>query len=183
MSLKPIRQVEQVNVDFICPFTQERGGIASLLVASGMYMASYAYSASGARPLGIQLNDLQNIDLSRQIDPRRLEMTDFPCGIVGLSMQGDYTTDWIYPVGTITTGDIAYVGPSGMFTNDSSLGGNEVGKFLSSVVSDPHTVTFQGLGFTREFVDPCDKTIKIENDPKDAILLATPGYIKVRVKL
>jgi hypothetical protein len=39
------------------------------------------------------------------------------------------------------------------------------------------------VGFSRQFIDPCDKQLKWENNPADAIHVITPGYIKIRVDI
>jgi hypothetical protein len=186
MSLKPLRQTEQVNIDFICPWTQERGGCLSIVQASGMYFAEYARNPSGLFAMGVQLNDIEWMNLSRQYHrtfSHPAATTDVPCGIVGIATQGDFVTDWIHLIGSIQIGDSAYAGPSGTFTNTPSFGGVKVGKFIGQLQPDPHTVVFQGLGFSREFVDTCDKQIKWENNPADSILVVTPGYIKIRVNI
>lgn len=186
MSLRPLRQTEQVNIDFISPWTQERGGCLSIVQASGMYFAEYAYNPSGLFAMGIQLNDIEWMNLSRQHHrtfSHPAAMTDVPCGIVGICTQGDFVTDWIYPIGDIFPGDKAYAGPSGTFTNSSSFGGQLIGKFIGTLDPDPHFLTFRGLGFSREYVDPYDKQVKWENNPADRIEVFSPGYIKVRINL
>lgn len=184
MSLRPLRQTEQVNTDFICPFTQERGGCLSLGSASGMYFAHYAHNPSGVFPMGIQLNDIEHMNLTRQ--PHRGFLgytTDVPCGIVGIAVQGDFITDWLYILGNVYPGDNAYVGPSGTFTNSSSFGGSKIGEFRSGLTQDPHTVTFRGLGFNRQYIDPCTKALVWENNPADAIHISSPGFAKIRVNI
>jgi hypothetical protein len=108
-------------------------------------------------------------------------MTEMPCGIVGIGVEGEFQTDWLYIVGTVMPGDTAYVGPSGTFTNDASLGGIEIGLFLSTLTQDPHTVTMRGLGFSRQYID-CEKHLAWENNPADRVLVITPGFAKIRVK-
>lgn len=179
--LKPLRQQEQVNVDYICPYTQEAGGILSYGSASGMFFAEYAINPSGARPIGIQLNDVENVNFSREFFPQYLRTTEVPCGIVGIGTQGDYVTDWIHVVGTVFVGDDAYAGPSGLFTNSASFGGARVGKFLSPLKPNPHLVTMRGLGFSREFVDPITKQVIFENNPADRMLVQSDGTIKIRI--
>jgi hypothetical protein len=184
MSLRPLRQTEQVNIDFITPWTQERGGCLSIVQASGMVFAEYAHDPSGQFPMGIQLNDIEWMNLARQYHrtfSHPAATTDVPCGTVGICTQGDFITDWIHLIGSVQNGDTAYAGPSGTFTNSSSFGGKPIGKFIGVLQSDPHTVVFRGLGFSRQFVDPCDKITKWENNPADRIEIATPGYIKIRV--
>jgi len=179
--LKPLRQQEQVNIDYICPYTQESGGILSYGSASGMYFAEYAINPSGARPIGIQLNDIEYVNLTREINPQRLRTTEVPFGIVGIGVQGEFITDWIHVIGTVYNGDPVYVGPSGLFTNSASYGGVRVGRFLGPLRSDPHTVTMRGLGSSREYVDPVTKVILFENNPAHRSMVPSDGTIKIRI--
>jgi hypothetical protein len=186
MSLRPIRQVEQTNIDFICPFTQERGGCLSYATASGIEFAEYAINPSGRFILGLQLNDIEYMNLARQyhrglVTPRTT--TDVPCGIVGIGVQGDWVTDWIHLIGDVYPGDPAYAGPSGTFTNSDSYGGAEIGYFLSSLMPDPHLITLKGLGFSRQYIDHETKKPVYENNPADRLLVNSPGYIKIRIDI
>lgn len=184
MSLKPLRQTEQVNIDFITPYTQERGGCLSLASVSGMTIVEYAFDPSGVIPFGIQLNDIEWMNLSRHYHRTFLGYTtDMPCGIVGVATQGDFVTDWLYIVGNIYPGDNAYAGPSGTFTNTSSFGGLKIGEFRSILASDPHTVTMRGLGFSRQYIDCVTKALVWENNPADAVLVPTPGFAKIRIDI
>jgi hypothetical protein len=181
MSLKPIREELEVNVDYVCPWTQERGGILSFGSASGINIVEYAADPSGRRPLGVQLNDIEHVNLSREYHPQRIRNIDLPFGTAGTATEGDFETDWIHLVGTVSPGDTAYVGPSGTFTNSSAFGSASVGRFVGPLKSDPHTVTYRGLGFSRQFIDPTTKLPVWENNPADRILIATPGFIKVHI--
>ena len=185
MSLLPSRQTQQVNIDFPCPWTQERGGALTWFSASGMYLVQYASDPSGTKFAGLQLNDIEYFNLVRQPFQQYIRNTDIPFTRVGTAQQGDFLTDWIYPVGNINQGDIAYVGPSGMITNSPAFGGEVVGKFLSILEPNPHTVTMRGFGFSRQYIDTTkpSKPLIWENNPADAINLATPGFIKVRIDM
>lgn len=183
MSLLPDRQTQQVNIDYPCPFTQERGGILTYVMFSGIQFVQYAANPSGALFAGIQMNDIENVNFVRQPFQQYLRTMDIPFTIVGTSTQGDYITDWIYPIGTIFNGDLAYLGPSGMITNSSIFGSEVIGNFLGPLKPDPHTVVMRGMGFSYEYIDPVTKAHVVENDPRNATLLATPGYIKVRIRL
>jgi hypothetical protein len=185
MSLRPERQTQQVNIDYQCPWTQERGGILSWVQASGIYFAEYAFNPSGVHSIGIQLNDVENVNMTRQPFQQYIRNIDIPMARVGVATQGDFLTDWVYPVGTINPGDLAYAGPSGMITNSASFGGEVVGKFLSVLTPKPHTVTLRGMGFSRQYIDTTkpSKPLIWENNPADAIRLATPGFIKVRIDM
>lgn len=185
MSLRPERQVQQVNIDYPCPYTQERGGALCWVYASGMYFVEYAFDPNGVHFAGLQLNDIENVNFTRQPFQQYIRDIDIPMARVGGATKGDFTTDWIYPVGTINQGDLAYVGPSGMITNSASFGGEVIGKFLSILTSGPHTVTLRGMGFSRQYIDTTQpsKPLVWENNPADKIALATPGFIKVRIDM
>jgi hypothetical protein len=178
MSLRPYRQELEVNIDFITPFTQERGGILCLNNASGI--VEYAPSPIGRKVIGLQLNDIEFVNLTWQPHPQRLRNIDVPCGIAGVAMEGEFETDWIYPIGNIDQGSPAYAGPSGMFTNSPAYG-VRVGTFTSILRNAPHAVIWRGAGFSRLFTDPCTKQPVWENDPAQAVRLFTPGYIRVRL--
>ena len=181
MSLNPIRHERKVNTDFVCLQTQERGGILSIS-SSGIWIAEYARNPSGAKPLGIQLNDIEHINLCREYNPQRLRNTDFKCGIVGIG-EGQYETDWLYLVGEVMPGDQAYVGPSGTITNFSGFGSQKVGYFTSVLIIDPHLVVFRGLGFSVSFMDTITKQIVTENDPRNMICIPSPGFIGVNINV
>lgn len=186
MSLRPDRQTQQVNIDYPCPWTQERGGILTWepSQASGIFV-QYAFNPSGVHFAGLQLNDIENVNMTRQPFQQYIRDIDIPMARVGVATQGDFVTDWVYPIGSISPGDIAYVGPSGMVTNSPSFGGEVVGKFLSILTPDRHLVTLRGLGFSRQYIDVTQpsKPLVWENNPADRLLLVTPGYIKLRVDM
>ena len=179
MALRPYREELQVNIDYLTPFTQERGGVLCFENCSGI--VEYAPNPSGRKAIGLQLNDIEYINLTRQPHPQRLRNVDLPCGTVGVAIEGDYETDWVFPVGTIMRGDPAYVGPSGMFTNSTMFGGVRVGTFIGVLQTNPHTVAYRGAGFSRQLIDPCTKELIWENDPAERIRLATPGFIRVHL--
>lgn len=184
MSLKPSRQTEQVNIDYITPWTQERGGCLCFGMVSGISIAQYVFNPSGVHPIGVQLNDIEWMNLGRQYHRTFLGYTtELPCGIVGIGTQGDFITDWIYIIGSVMPGDDAFVGPSGTFTNTASLGGRKIGEFRSALESDPHYVTMRGFGFSRQYTDTCTKSLVWENNPADSVLVPTPGYAKIRIDI
>lgn len=185
MSLKPLRQTQEVNIDFITPWTQERGGCLTLASASGMTFVQYSHDPSGVVPIGIQLNDVEWMNLTRHYHRAYspAATTDVPCSRVGIAEQGDFITDWLYLIGTVGMGDTAYVGPSGTFTNISTLGGNPIGTFIGPLDVDPHFVVMRGLGFSREYIDCHTKLAVWENNPADRVLVHSPGYIKIRVDI
>lgn len=138
MALKPDRIEHLTDISFFMNTTAERGGVVSF-VSGGVGAAmddadaivEYAVANTGA-PAGVLLNDVVNLDLTRQhINWHRDEVQ--VGGKVTLLRVGQVTTDLVD--GTPIAGDAAYVGPSGLISTSSS-GATQIGTFLSSVDSD-----------------------------------------------
>jgi len=143
MALKPDRIELQTDVSFFMNSTATRGGVASVSTAStgvGVAMddadavVAYAAVASGAKPVGVLLNDVVNLDLTRQhINWHKDEVQQG--GKVTLLQVGQVTTNLVS--GTPDPGDVAYVAANGYIGNDSDSGANApVGRFLSAKDSD-----------------------------------------------
>jgi len=146
MALKPDRIETQTDVSFFMNSTATRGGVASVSTGgSGVAMddasavVAYVAAASGSKPVGVLLNDVVNLDLTRQhINWHRDEVQQG--GKVTLLQVGQVTTDWV--VGDPNAGDSAYVGASGYFSStapaddDTENENYRVGRFLSSKDSD-----------------------------------------------
>lgn len=142
MALKPDRLETVTDVSFFSSSAvAERGGIASISSeGSGVAMddansvVAYAAVASGAKPVGVLLNDVVDLDLTRQhINYHKDEVQKG--GKVTLLQVGQVTTDQIS--GTPAAGDVAYVAASGLIGNDSDSGNNaQIGRFLSKKDSD-----------------------------------------------
>ena len=146
MALKPDRIETQTDVSFFMNSTATRGGIASISTGgSGVAMddagavVAYSTAGSGAKPVGVLLNDVVNLDLTRQhINWHKDEVQQG--GKVSLLQIGQVTTDRV--TGAIAAGEPAFVGASGLFTAtaptdiDSELAQHRVGTFLSSRDSD-----------------------------------------------
>ena len=143
MALKPDRIELQTDVSFFMNSTATRGGVVSVSTAStgvGVAMddanavVAYAAVASGAKPVGVLLNDVVNLDLTRQhINWHKDEVQQG--GKVTLLQVGQVTTNLVS--GTPDPGDVAYVAANGYIGNDSDSGANApVGRFLSAKDSD-----------------------------------------------
>lgn len=141
MALKADRIELLTDVSFFMNTTAERGGVASVVTGgSGVAMddanavVAYAAAVSGAKPIGVLLNDVVNYDLTRQhINWHKDEVQ--VGGKVTLLRQGQVTTDRVVSGATPTAGADAYVGPSGL-VGTSSTNAVKVGTFLSSKDSD-----------------------------------------------
>lgn len=140
MALKPDRIEHLTDISFFMNTTAERGGVASF-VTSGVGVSmddadavvAYAAAASGAKPAGLLLNDVVDLDLTRQhINWHKDEVQ--VGGKVTLLRVGQVTTNRI--TGTPSAGDAAYVGPSGTVSTTSAVDVEQVGTFLSSKDAD-----------------------------------------------
>lgn len=139
MALKPDRIELLTDVSFFMNTTAERGGVASVVTgASGVAMddatavVSYAAAASGAKPIGVLLNDVVNIDLTRQHINWHKDEVQLG-GKVTLLRQGQVTTNKV--TGSPAAGVDAYVGASGLI-GTSATNAVKIGTFLSSVDAD-----------------------------------------------
>lgn len=141
MALKPDRIEARTDISFFMNTVAERGGVASVVTGgAGVAMddasavVGYAASVSGAVPVGILLNDVVNIDLTRQhINWYKDEMQ--VGGKVTLLRQGQVTTNMLVSGNTPSAGAPAYVGPNGLLST-ASTNAARVGTFLSSKDAD-----------------------------------------------
>ena len=123
MALRPDRTHKGSYIDFFMNEVAERGGIVSVsTVGSGAAMdqaeqlCTYAANMSGVKPLGVLMGDMVNLDLTRQHENWHKEEVQLG-GKVTIWHDCTVVTDMIDPGVTITAGDTAYVGPSGLFAN------------------------------------------------------------------
>lgn len=143
MALKPDRIELLTDISFFMNTTAERGGVVSVDTAtSGVGVSTddanavvqYAVLASGAKPVGVLLNDVVNYDLTRQhINWYKDEVQ--VGGKVTLLRNGQVTTNMIDPSATPGAGDEAYVGVSGLI-GTASANAVKIGQFLSSKDTD-----------------------------------------------
>ena len=141
MALKSDRIELLTDVSFFMNTTATRGGVVSVNVAtSGLGVSmddanavvAYATVASGSLPVGILLNDVVNIDLTKQhINWHKDEVQ--VGGKVTLLRNGQVTTNFL--AGTPSAGAKAYVGANGTI-GTSSTNAVEIGQFLSATDAD-----------------------------------------------
>ena len=155
MALKSDRHELMTDISFFMNEVKERGHVALLSTGgSGSAMDQSAAlvtctSASGKQPMGILLNDMVNIDQTRQhINWHKDEVQKG--GKVTLLQRGWIVTNAIEPANTIAAGDIAYVNESGVLGNtDEFYGGvgasGVVGRFLSKLDEDGYAKVFIDL--------------------------------------
>ena len=144
MALKPDRIELLTDVSFFMNTTAERGGVAGLASAStagsGVSMddanavVAYVAAVSGTRPIGVLLNDVVNIDLTRQHINWHKDEVQLG-GKVTLLRQGQVATNQLVAGISPTAGTPAYVGASGLI-GTSSTNAVQIGSFLSAKDAD-----------------------------------------------
>jgi hypothetical protein len=149
MALKGDRYEIQTDVSFFMNEVAERGGVVTLAAGStpsGVAMDSsanvvtYVTNPSGKVPIGILLNDMVNIDLTRQhINWHKDEIQKG--GKVTVLRKGYVVTNKISGTGTPAAGDAAYVADSGLISTSTrgvALDANavKIGRFLTAKDSD-----------------------------------------------
>ena len=139
MALKPDRIEHLTDISFFMNTTAERGGVVSF-VSGGVGVSmddadavvAYASTASGNVPAGVLLNDVVDLDLTRQhINWHKDEVQ--VDGKVTLLRVGQVTTNLIN--GNPSAGNAAYVGPSGTIST-TSTNAVKIGTFLSGKDAD-----------------------------------------------
>lgn len=149
MGLKPHRTTIDTTQDWFMNEAATRGGIASVsTTGSGVsedqaeQLVTYRANPSGVKPVGLLLNDMVDIDLTRQ--RKSYEKDEVVKGEkVTLLRKGTVVTNMIYPSQTPTGGAIAYVGHSGYIAStdvasdsEFAAANREVGRFESSKDED-----------------------------------------------
>jgi hypothetical protein len=143
MALKPDRVELLTDVSFFMNTTAERGGVVSVVTATsgvGVSMddanavVAYAAVASGAKPVGLLLNDVVNLDLTRQHINWHKDETQVG-GKVTVLRVGQVTTNMLVAATTPSAGADAYVGASGLI-GTSSTNAVKIGQFLSAKDTD-----------------------------------------------
>jgi len=141
MALKPDRIESYTDISFFCNTVAERGGIVVHVTSgNGVSMddagavVAYPTSNTGTKPAGLLLNDVVNLDLTRQhINWYRDEVQ--VGGKVTLLRQGQVTTNMVASGQTPAAGTDAYYDAEGKLTTVST-NSTKVGRFLSSKDSD-----------------------------------------------
>lgn len=138
MALKADRLEFQTDISFFMNEVAERGGVAcygstsgsGAAMDQGAALVTYQANPSGKIPVGLLMNDMVNVDLTRQIlNPFKNEVQKG--SKVTLLRKGWVVTNKVQ--GTPTAGQRAYVGQSGNLSTTSLDHANPqvIGQFLS----------------------------------------------------
>ena len=157
MALKSDRSTLQTDISFFMNEAATRGGVASISTGgsgvsldNGAAVVTYGAVPSGKVPVGVLLNDMVDIDLTRQhLNQHKDEVQKG--GKVSLLTKGWVVTNSLQ--GTPAAGDLAYLGHSGNIANsdlsndDSDGDGSSrvVGRFLSAVDQNGYAKVFIDL--------------------------------------
>jgi hypothetical protein len=149
MALKSDRYEFQTDVSFFMNEVAERGGIVTLATGStpsgaamdsSLNVVTYVANPSGKVAMGVLLNDMVNIDLTRQhINWHKDEVQKG--GKVTVLRKGYVLTNRISTSGTPVAGDAAYVAESGLISTSGKAlsldsGAVRIGRFLSAKDTD-----------------------------------------------
>jgi hypothetical protein len=141
MALKPDRIELLTDIsNFMEQAPVYRGGVVSyassgagVSMDDALSVVEYAVAASGAMPAGVLLNDVVDLDLTRQhINWHKDEVQKG--GKVTVLRIGQVTTDMI--TGSPSAGDPAYVGANGNISTSTATGVAKIGMFLSEKDAD-----------------------------------------------
>jgi len=158
MALKSDRSTLQTDISFFMNEAATRGGVVALSTAgsgasmdNGAALVTYSADASGQVPVGILINDMVNIDLTRQhLNQHKDEVQKG--GKVTLLQKGWVVTDLLE--GTAPNGgDVAYLAHSGYLassnivvdTDDADGSTRVVGRFLSDIDEDGYAKVYIDL--------------------------------------
>ena len=158
MALKTDRSTLQTDISFFMNEAATRGGVVALSTGGsgaamdqGSALVTYAGSPSGKVPVGLLLNDMVNIDLTRQhLNQHKDEVQKG--GKVTLLQKGYVVTNNLEGTSP-SAGDAAFLAHSGnlsvadLSNDDTDADGSTrvVGRFLSGVDEDGYAKVFIDL--------------------------------------
>ena len=140
MALKGDRNELDTEITYFMNETASRGVLVSVstqgsgaAMDSASAVATVAADPSGKAPLGVLLNDVVNIDQTRQhLNWHKDEVQQG--GKVTILSKGFVVTDKIS--GTPTAGQLAYLAASGNVSATQATGAPAIGRFLSTKDAD-----------------------------------------------
>lgn len=162
MALKSDRSTLQTDISFFMNEAATRGGVAVISTGgsgasmdNGSALVTYAAAPSGTAAMGLLINDMVSIDLTRQhLNQHKDEVQKG--GKVTLLSKGWVVTSNLEGTDP-NAGDVAYLAHSGNLSS-SNIGGTDsaekmvVGRFLSDVDEDGYAKVFIDLPNTNRSV-------------------------------
>lgn len=150
MAIKGDRHVVADDISYFMSEVASRGGVACMSTAgSGVALdqsaavATYDATPSGAVPLGMLMNDMVNVDQTRQHINFHKDEVQLG-GKVCLMREGWAVTNMVYPGTTPTAGQTAYLQHSGYVTptTQGDAATPKVGQFLSTKDEDGYAKVY-----------------------------------------
>jgi len=139
-----------VTIQYFMNATGERGGVVihsstgsgvALDDANAQVATPTGQAPSGTNPAGALLNDVVNLDLTRQHLNQHKDEVQLG-GKVTVLREGWIVTDVLATGISITAGERAYYNTTGQFTNADAGSAPQVGRFASSADSDGYAGVF-----------------------------------------
>jgi len=126
MGLKGDRKIYQDKIDCFLNEAATRGHIATystygsgVSIDNAAQLVTIAAAPSGTKVAGVLMHDVVSVDTTRAF--LNTQKNEVPVGSkVQLLTEGEITTDNL-EVGTITGGQAAYIGQSGLFANATAI--------------------------------------------------------------
>lgn len=179
MALAPQIQIIRTSCLYTDFLETERGGILSLIQASGTYYATYQQEVNNdSVPLGVKLYDNEEVNYFCGIIPWRTRNA-FPANTrLPYLTQGIVITNAIHPTidpQSVMIGAPAYLAHSGLITNVTTFSNKRVGTF-DSILNDSSLGIIGGVSSFR-----AAGNFAIRN-PQPAII-PTAGWCRIRIKI
>lgn len=138
MALKPDRIYTETVLDYFMDEVADRGGVVAISTGgsgvamdSAVQLATYKANPSGAKAVGVLLQDVRSYDLTKtHRNHHKSEVNKG--GKVAILTKGQVTTNMVYPGVSPAAGDSAYLGQSGYLTNTQANSAPKVGAFVTS---------------------------------------------------
>lgn len=191
------RQIFSKELSLVVNRAGEAGGIVSYVKSSGVEVVGYIADIScSPEPIGVQLHGIEHMDQGFQYHPwqqRGMRRVSQPGDPVGIATKCIVDTNFVHPSANPHSGKKAYLAPSGLITDDASLGGPQIGYFHSSLndASVPGLpnkivdITIYGGGFVRgSYMKKVGRgKFEIQEPSIENITLTSPGWVRVKIEI
>lgn len=189
MALKPTRQIFHKELNLVSQRAGEAGGIVSYVASSGVQVVGYIADITSTEvfPIGVQLHNVEIMDEGYMFNPwvdRGVRRVSKPNEPVAISAHCIVETNFIHPNATPNSSKKAYLAPSGLITDDASLGGQHIGYFMSDLFGGQSTIVVCGGGWVRgDYMKKVGDVFEIQQPSIEKVMITSPGYARVRIKI
>jgi hypothetical protein len=200
MALGPRRQIFHRENGMASQRAGEAGGILSYVQSSGVQVVGYIGDISNeVFPLGVQLHNVEIMDEGYMYNPwmdRGVRRVSKPGESVSFSSNCEIDTNFIHPNAQPHSGKKAYLAPSGLITDDATMGGPYIGIFISSLndTSAPCLptsivpITVCGGGWVRgQYMKKVNgvgqNQFEIQTPSIERVVIMSPGWARLKIKI